>query len=69
MFHFSSVGSDYPIAFLAECSGGNYKKIDIWKDRTLGFGAKSNVSDKARKLIDKCIEEFSIIFFKVKGEL
>jgi hypothetical protein len=66
MFHLSTVGDNFPIAYLAECRGGHFRKYNIWEDRTLGYSSDSKIQDKVKQLIGKCIQDFSSIFFKVK---
>lgn len=62
-------GESNPIAYFIECKAGNYKSYEIWSDEVLGVCDEREINQIARNEINRMIEDFAIIFFKVRGEI
>ncbi|MDD3031852.1 MAG: hypothetical protein PHQ99_00215 [Atribacterota bacterium] len=62
-------GENSPIAYLIECKAGNYEKYEMWTDEVLGICDEKDIKQIARNHINRMIEDFAIIFFKVRGEI
>jgi len=61
--------ADYPIANHILCKAGNYDKLDIWQNESLGFGSKSQLLETIKANLNALIEQCAIAFFKARGEL
>jgi hypothetical protein len=62
-------GENNPIAYFIECKAGNYDNYEIWSDEVLGVCDEREINQIARNEINRMIEDFAIIFFKVRGEI
>jgi len=61
-------GESSPIAYYIECKAGNYDNYEIWSDEKLGICEERDLKQIVRNEINRMIEDFAIIFFKIKGE-
>jgi hypothetical protein len=62
-------GESNQIAYFIECKAGNYENYEIWSDEVLGICDEREINQIARNEINRMIEDFAIIFFKVRGEI
>lgn len=62
-------GESGQIAYFIECKAGNYENYEIWSDEVLGICDEREINQIARNEINRMIEDFAIIFFKVRGEI
>ncbi len=62
-------GENNTIAYFIECKAGNYENYEIWSDEVLGVCDEREINQIARNEINRMIEDFAIIFFKVRGEI
>lgn len=62
-------GENSPIAYYIECKAGNYENYEIWSDELLGVCDKKEIKQIVRNEINRMIENFAIVFFKVRGEI
>ena len=62
-------GDKSPIAYYIECKAGNYDNYEMWSDEVLGICDEKEISQIVRNEINRMIENFAIVFFKVRGEI
>lgn len=62
-------GESSPIAYYIECKAGNYDKYEIWSDEKLGICNERELKQIVRNEINRMIEDFAIVFFKIKGDI
>jgi hypothetical protein len=67
-----TVGEEYMAAYHLDCNAGSYATlrtpVTLWNWSILGYGPKDDVPDAIRKGLQNMIEEFSIAFYKARGE-
>lgn len=68
-FRVWTVGEGFPIAYYIECKAGNYKNYALWRDEVLGYCKPDEMNQVARNEIKRMIENFAIIFFKIRDEI
>ncbi len=62
-------GDNSPIAYYIECKAGNYDNYEIWSDEVLGVCEEKEIMQIVRNEINRMVENFAIVFFKVRGEI
>lgn len=60
---------DIPFAYYIECKAGNYEIFDMWNCEVLGIADNQNIHQIVRYEMNRMIEDFAMVFFKVRGEI
>jgi hypothetical protein len=63
-----TVGSNYPIAFHVQCTGGSMDEPRHWRYATLGYGPKEKIVEIVRKAFDSIVAEYAAFVRKGRGK-
>jgi len=63
-----TVGSNYPIAFHVQCTGGSMDEPRHWRNATLGYGPKDKIVEMVKKTIDSIVDEYATFVQKARGK-
>ena len=63
------VGNDYPTVFHIKFCVGNCDDYNIYENSVLGCCSRNHLMNKIKESIDEFIEDFAIIFYKIRDEL
>ena len=63
-----TVGSNYPIAFHVQCTGGSMDEPRHWRNATLGYGPKDKIVEMVKKTIDSIVDDYATFLQKARGK-
>ena len=63
-----TVGSNYPIAFHVQCTGGSMDEPRHWRNATLGYGPKDKIVEMVKKTIDSIVDDYATFVQKARGK-
>lgn len=63
-----TVGSNYPIAFHVQCTGGSMDEPRHWRNATLGYGPKEKIVEMVRKTLDSIVAEYATFVRQAHGK-
>ncbi|MFW5795206.1 MAG: hypothetical protein ACOCV1_06945 [Bacillota bacterium] len=63
------IGDSYPVVYHVRATFGSFTNVDIWSQEYLGYTNSSNIEKVTKDLIIKLVEEASITYLKVIGEM
>jgi hypothetical protein len=64
-----TVGTNYPVAYHAQCIMGTGAKLRLVEDEVLGYANKENAIAEIKKALDDMLARFATTFFRVRGEI
>jgi hypothetical protein len=62
-------GDDSPVAYQVKCQISTADHPNIITDASLGYGPKDKVAAIVRQQIDRMVESFALLYFRVRNEL
>jgi hypothetical protein len=63
-----TVGSNYPIAFHIQCTGGSMDEPRHWQSASLGYGPKEKIVEIVRKALDSIVADYATFVRKGHGK-